>query len=143
MIASLVMSALVVGFKLHCVKDVMQSTQRRNELKANLSLLRRRVEAEMRIAWADDTMHDRTQRESIIAEIDSSVMHSPFENGAVDKGLAMFQLFENRVQGSFRRAVSRIASSKVTMFARVAASTKSETKFDEASRPPAFEARLV
>ena len=129
------MSALVVGFKLNCVKDVMQSTQRRNELKTNLSLLRRRVEAEMRIAWADDTTHDRTQRGIRIAAIDSSVMHSPLENGAVDKGLAMFQLFENSVQGSFRRAFSRLASSKATMLARVATGTKSETKFDEASRP--------
>ena len=46
MLASLLVSVLMVSFKLNSAKEIVQTIERRQELKVNLSMVRRQLEIE-------------------------------------------------------------------------------------------------
>jgi hypothetical protein len=96
-VASLLVSVLLVGIKVTAAKELKQVAERRKELKANLSLLQRRLEDADRDSWIDDVTLDTQEREDRIAELEASAGNvcDPIENGAIEKGLAMFALYNS------------------------------------------------
>ena len=104
-VASLLVSVVLLGFKLSALKRLVQVNQRRTELKANLVLLQPQVEAEELDAWLDDVTHDAKQREDRIAEmrLSSSGSYSSMERDAIEKSNAMFGLFERRSASLIQR----------------------------------------
>ena len=58
----MLVSVLLVGIKLSAGKELVQVMERRKELKANLSLLRRRLEDVDLGDWLNDVDHDSKQR---------------------------------------------------------------------------------
>ncbi len=101
MLASLLVSVLLVGFKLNAVKELVQTHERRKELKANLLLLVRMWEDENKAAWIADITHDAEQRKSRIAVLDSASggLYSAMEEEAIGKGPAMFAKYESSSAG--------------------------------------------
>jgi hypothetical protein len=88
---------LLVGIKLTSARDIVQLIERRKELKANLSLLRRMVEDEGLRSWLDDVAHDNAQRQGWIGEmaLPSGRVYDAMENGAIAKCLGMIALFDS------------------------------------------------
>jgi hypothetical protein len=119
-VASLLVSVLVLGSKITVLKDLHQVTQRRKELKANLASLVEKLEAEKLVLWLDDVTHDTEQRTDRITAMVSAPGSNMLENALIEKGLAMFAVFESSSVG-----VKQLAHSATTMF--------SETKLDEAT----------
>ena len=70
--ASLLVSVLLIGIKLTAAKELVQITERRKELRANISALRMTLEHQDTIDWIDDVMHDAKEREDRIAELEST-----------------------------------------------------------------------
>ena len=122
-LASLLISVLLVGIKVTGAKEIVQIIERRKELKANLTMLQTVLEDEGKKAWIYDVAHDRMQRMAMIAEMESpsGLSYSVIENGLLDKGTAIFAAFDS-------------SSARVTELKHSATIMSSETKLDVATR---------
>ena len=96
MLASLLVSVLMVGFKLNSAKEIVQTIERRQELKVNLSMVRRLLEIEDTKAWIEDVEFDTQHREDRIAELESASgqVYDLREDVLIAKGPSMFAVFE-------------------------------------------------
>jgi hypothetical protein len=120
-VTSLLVSALLLGFKLNVPKELTQTTQRRKELKTNLSLLQTRLDDEALAALLEDLAHDAAKRQESIAEMASADhVYSQMENEAIEKCLGMFAMFKSSV-------------AKVTRLKHSVSTSRLETKQDEAT----------
>jgi hypothetical protein len=121
-VASLLVSVVLLGYKLSALKRLVQVNQRRTELKAALVLLEPRVEAEKLAVWLADAEHDAKQREDRIAAMDSAAgrVYDMLEAEVLAKGAEMFAMFEASLAG-----VKQLQHSPLV--------TCSETKLDEAT----------
>ncbi len=124
--ASLLVSVLLVGLKLNATKEIVQIVERRKELRANLSLLQKKLEEEDTKIWIVDVAHDTKQRADRIAELESAsgrsvgLVYSTMESGAVERCLGMFTLFDG-------------ISAAATQLLHSVTITRSETKYDAAT----------
>jgi hypothetical protein len=121
-LASLLVSVLMVGFKFNCAKEIVQITERRQELKVNLSMVRRLLEIEDTKAWIKDVEFDAKQREERIAELESASgqVYDLLEDALIAKGPSMFAVFEASSAGA-----KQLKHSALIMY--------SETKLDAAT----------
>jgi hypothetical protein len=121
-VASLLVSVVLLGFKLSAVRRLVQVNQRRTELQADLVLLEPKVEAEKLAVWLVDVEHDAKQREDRIAAMDSVAgrEYNTLEAEVLAKGAAMFAVFEASSAGA-----KQLAHSATVLY--------SETKLDEAT----------
>jgi hypothetical protein len=103
--ASLLVSMVILGFKLTMLKDIVHLTYRRKELKANLAMLLRRLEGENLVQWLDDVSHDVKARQKKIDAMDFASGHSfsAMENDAIARCMGMFVLFEAHSSGTKQR----------------------------------------
>ncbi len=122
MVASLLVSVVLLGYKLSALKRLVQVNQRRTELKAALVLLEPRVEAEKVAVWLADAEHDAKQREDRIAAMDSAAgrVYDMLEAEVLAKGAEMFVVFEASSAGA-----KQLEHSATVMY--------SETKLDAAT----------
>ena len=126
MLASLLVSVLMVGFKLNSAKEIVQTIERRQELKVNLSMVRRLLEIEDTKAWIEDVEFDTKQREDRIADVHAELesasdqVHDLLEDALIAKGPSMFAIFEATSAGA-----KKLKHSALIMY--------SETKLDEAT----------
>ncbi len=120
MVASLLVSAVLLGFKLSAVKRLVQVNQRRTELEASLISLQPQVEAEKLAVWLTDVEQDAKHRKDRIAAMDSTAgrVYTTSEAEFLAKGAGMFAAFE----------ASSAGAKQLTNSATV---TYSETKLDE------------
>jgi len=95
-VASLLVSVLLLGFKLSALKRLVHVKQRRTELKTALVLLEPSVEAEKVAVWLADAEHDAKQREDRIAAMDTAAgrVYDMSEAEVLAKGADMFAVFE-------------------------------------------------
>ena len=123
-LASLLVSVLLVGIKVTGAREIVQLIERRKELKANLVLLQLALEDESKEAWIGDVAHDSKQRMDMIAEMESAhksgLAYSVIETVLLDKGTAMFAAFDS-------------SPARVTELEHSATSMRSETKLDVAT----------
>ena len=100
MLGSLLVSVLLVGFKLNSAKDLVQTIERRKELKSNLSLLQRRLEDEAKDEWIDDVSHDAKERAERIAAMEpaSGLTYSGTENELIQRGMAVFEAYDSSLE---------------------------------------------
>jgi hypothetical protein len=121
-LASLLISVLLVGIKLTAAKEMVQVIERRKELRANIALLQRVLEDRDKQVWIVDVKHDTEQREESIAELESASGHvyDIPETDLIEKGTAMFAAFES-------------SSTVVKQLPHSATIMSSETKLDEAT----------
>ena len=122
-VASLLVSVVLLGFKLSALKRLVQVNQRRTELKAALVSLQPKLEAEKLAAWIADVKHDALQRLKTINAIEqaSNQVYTAAECEMVERGEAVFAQYDR-------------SSAPVTQLKRSATITRSETKLDEAGR---------
>ncbi len=101
MLGSLLLSVLLVGIKLTSANEIVQSIARRKELKANLLLLQMSLEDEDKKAWIEDVTHDSAQRRDRILKLGSAsgLSYTTTENGLLQKGAAIFAVFESSSVG--------------------------------------------
>ncbi len=123
MVASLLVSVLLLGVKLGALKRLVQVKQRRTELKTDLTLLQPKLEEEDLEAWLDDLDHDKEHRQGLLGQmaLPSGCMYSTLENAAIERCQRMFALFDG-------------SSVSATHLKRPATIQRSETKHDEATR---------
>ena len=121
-LASLLVSMLLVGIKVTGAKEIVQLIERRKELEANLAMLQIVLEDENKKAWIGDVAHDSKQRMDLIAEMESAsgLSYSLIETGLLDKGAAMFAAFDS-------------SPARVTELEHSATIMRSETKLDVAT----------
>jgi hypothetical protein len=121
-LASLLVSVLMVGFKLNSAKEIAQTIERRQELKVNLSMVQRLLEIEDTKAWIEDVEFDTKQREDRIAELESASgqVYDLREDALIAKGPSMFAVFE-----ASSAAATQLKHSALIMY--------SETKLDAAT----------
>jgi hypothetical protein len=121
-VASLLVSVVLLGFKLSALKRLVQVNQRRTELKASLVSLQPAVEAEKLAVWLADVEHDAKQREDRIEETESAAgrVYEMSEAEVLAKGADMFAAFEASSAGA-----KQLTHSATHMY--------SETKLDEAT----------
>ncbi len=121
-VASLLVSVVLLGFKLSALKRLVQVSQRRTELQAALVLLEPKVEAEKVALWLADVEHDAKQREDRIAAMDSAAgrVLDTLEAELLAKGAEMFAVFEASSGGA-----KQLEHSPLIMY--------SETKLDAAT----------
>ncbi len=119
----MLVSVLLLGFKLNALKRLVQVNQRRSELKTALALLLPKLEDEDLLAWLDDVNYDRELRQDRIGKLmsPSGCIYSPMENGAIETCLGMFELFDSNSGGA-----TTLKSSRTIM--------RAETKYDVATR---------
>ncbi len=122
MVASLLVSVVLLGFKLSALKRIVQVSQRRAELQAALVQLGPKVEAEELAVWLADVEHDAKQREERIAAMDSAAgrVYDISEAEVLAKGAEMFAVFEASSAGT-----KQLEHSALILY--------SETKLDEAT----------
>ncbi len=122
MLGSLLVSVLLAGIKLTAAHDIVQSIARRKELKANLLLLQMSLDDEDKKSWIEDVTHDTAQRQDRILELSSAsasgLSYTPKENEVLQKGAAMFAVFEGSSVG-----LKQLKHSELILY--------SETKLDE------------
>jgi hypothetical protein len=101
-VASLLVSVVLLGFKLSAVKRLVQVNQRRTELTAALVLLEPKVEAEKLAVWLADVEHDAKQREDRIAAMDAAAgrVYDMSEAELLAKGADMLAGFEASSAGA-------------------------------------------
>ena len=102
MIASLLVSVLLVGVKLPAAREIVQIIERRKELKANLSLLRMRLEEDDLVHWLEDVAHDRKQRSArriAMMTPASGGMYNARESQMVDGLLDLVAQYEHSSAG--------------------------------------------
>jgi hypothetical protein len=121
-VASLLVSVVLLGFKLSALKRLVQVVQRRAELNADLASLQPKLEAEKLVVWLADVKHDVKEREDRMAAMESAAgcVNDALENELFQKGSAMFTLFDGNSAG-----VKQLKHSATIMY--------SETKLDEAT----------
>ena len=121
-IASLLVSVVLLGFKLNALKRLVQVNQRRTELQAALVSLQPKVGAEKLAVWLADVEHDAKQREDRIAAMDVAAgrVYDMLEAELLAKGAAMFAAFEASSAGA-----KRLTHSALILY--------SETKLDAAT----------
>ncbi len=121
-LASLLVSVLMVGFKLNSAHEIVQLIRRRQELQVNLSMVRRLLEIEDTKAWIEDVEFDKKQREVRIAELESASgqAYDLLEDALIAKGDAMFAVFEASSAGA-----TKLKHSALILY--------SETKLDAAT----------
>ncbi len=121
-VASLSVSLVLMGFKCHGLKRLVQLSQRRTELKAALALLQSKVEEEALVMFLEDVDHDATQRQTKVGELasPSGRVYSTMENAAVERCLGMFALFESN-------------NEVATQLKHSATITRLESKYDKAT----------
>ena len=108
--ASLLVSVLLAGFKLNAAKEIVQTIERRKELKCNLSLLQSRLEDEAKDEWIDDVLHDAKELAERIAAMEpaSGLSYSGTENELVKRGMAVFEAYDSSLEEA--REMKRSAS---------------------------------
>ncbi len=101
MVASLLLSVLLVGIKLTACKELVQIMERRKELKANLSLLRRRLEDADLAEWLEDVSYDMKRRCERIVAMSSAPgrVYNAAESKMIEENLRMFAVFEGSPTG--------------------------------------------
>jgi hypothetical protein len=119
-VASLLVSVVLLGFKLSALKRLVQVNQRRAELQAALELLQPKVDAEKLAGWLADVEHDAKQRKDRIVAMDSVAAFDMLEAELLEKGAGMFAVFEASSAGTKQLEHSPLV-------------TCSETKLDEAT----------
>jgi hypothetical protein len=121
-VTSLLVSVVLLGFKLSALKRLVQVNQRRTELKAALVSLQPKVEAEKLAVWLADVEHDAKQRKDRIAAMDSAAgrVYNTLEAELLAMGVDMFAVFEASSAGA-----KQLTHSALIMY--------SETKLDEAT----------
>jgi hypothetical protein len=121
-LGSLLVSVLLVGIKLTAANEIAQNVLRRKELKANLLLLQMSLEDDSLRTWIEDVTHDTAQRQDRILELGTAtgLSYTTMENGLLQKGAAMFAVFEASSAGA-----KQLEHSELIMY--------SETKLDEAT----------
>jgi hypothetical protein len=121
-VASLLVSVVLLGFKLSAAESLVQVNQRRTELKASLVLLEPKIEAEKLAVWLADVEHDEKQREDRIAAMhsDAGSVYNVLEADLLAKGADMFAVFEASSAGT-----KQLTHSATVMY--------SETKLDAAT----------
>ena len=121
-LTSLLVSALLLGFKLNVPKELTQTIQRRKELQTNLALLQTSLDEESLASLLDDLTYDAEKRRERITEMASAAgrLYSQEENEILDKGLRMFAMFKS-------------SSAKATQLTRSVSTNRLETKQDEAT----------
>jgi hypothetical protein len=122
-VASLSVSAVLLGFKLSAAKCLVQLNRRRTELLEGLAMLQPKVEAEDLAMFLDDVDRDQEQRLARISSLasPSGRVYSTMENHAVASCLGMFDMFDSNSAGATQLNFS-------------ATMKRLETKFDEATR---------
>ncbi len=122
MVASLLVSVVLLGFKLNALKRLVQVNQRRTELQAALVSLRPKLEAEKLAVWLADVEHDAKQRKDRIAAMDSvaGCVYNELEAELLAKGADMFEAFEASSAGA-----KQLTHSATVLY--------SETKLDAAT----------
>ena len=123
MVASLLVSVMLLGFKLSALKRLVQVNQRRTELQAALVLLGPKAEKEELAVWLDDVTHDMAQRQARIAEMasPSGRVYTTMENAAGARCAGMLEWFDSSSEG-------------VTRLRRPVSIMRLETKQDPATR---------
>ena len=121
MIASLLVSVLLVGIKLSAAKEVVQVLERRKELKTNLELLQLKLEHEDLATWVANVAHDASQRQKTMDAIEpaSGQVYTTAEGEAIAHGEAMFAQYDD-------------SSAPVTPLKHSGALARAETKLDKA-----------
>ncbi len=121
-LASLLVSVLLVGIKVTAAKEIVQIIERRKELKTNLALLQKVLQVEAKKSWIEDVTHDTKQQREMIAELGSAsgLSYSHTEEALVKKGDAMLAVFE-------------ASSAGAKQYRHSALITCSETKLDAAT----------
>ena len=119
---SLLGSVVLLGFKLSALKRLVQVSQRRVELQGALTLLQPQLEEERLVQWVADVNHDAKQRADRIGAMETAAgsVYSTLEKGLLERGTAMFALFE-------------ASSARVKQLKHSALITCSETKLEEAT----------
>jgi hypothetical protein len=122
-LASLLVSVLLVGIKLTAPKELVQTIERRKELKVNLSLLQRSLEEEEMTSWLADVTHDTALRQETTDAIEpaSDQVYTTAEGALIDSGTAIFADYD-------------ASSAPVTKMKCSAIMARSETKLDAAGR---------
>ena len=79
----------------------MQTSQRRKELKANLTVLQPKLELDVLSEWLDDCEHDAAQRKERISRValPSGTIYSSMENTSIATCLEMLKLFDGCSEG--------------------------------------------
>ena len=75
-VASLLVSVVLLGFKSSALKRLAGVAQRRSELLAALASLQPKLEEEDLAVWLDDVEHDTAQRQARIREIGLASDHA-------------------------------------------------------------------
>ena len=119
---SLLVSVLLLGFKLNSLKEIVQTIQRAKELAVNVALQQRQLEGEELSLWDVNTAYDTKHRADRILAIESAQgpSCSAAESELVAEGLGMFAVFET-------------SSTLAAMMKHVATIDRAETKHDQAS----------
>jgi hypothetical protein len=119
---SLLVSVLLLGFKLNSLKEIVQTIQRAKELKVNVALQQRQLEGEELALWDANAAYDTRHRADRTLAIESAQGPScnAAESELVAEGLGMFAVFET-------------SSTLAAMMKHVATIDQAETKHDEAS----------
>ena len=122
-IASLLVSLVLLGFKLNAPKQLLQVIQRRKELSQALEVLQPQLEADQLEVFLANLNYDKAQRRERIGKLAlaSSPVYSTTEKEAIERCLAMCALFER-------------SSGRVTQLSGSKLLTRLETKYDEATR---------
>ncbi len=88
----MLVSVLLVGMKLTVAKELVQTVERRKELKSNLSLLRSTIEDEDLIQWLSDVAYDMAQRQETVDALESATdqTYTTADSAFIDNGTAIF-----------------------------------------------------
>jgi hypothetical protein len=95
----MLVSVLLVGFKLNAPTRLLRVIQRRKELQTALALLQPQLEEVDRAVWLEDVDHDKERRQERIAAMNSmsaaAASYTALENQGIDEGMGMFAVFES------------------------------------------------
>ena len=86
---------------MNALKELVQTSQRRKELKANLTVLQPKLELDVLSEWLDDCEHDAAQRKERIGRValPSGTIYSSMENTSIAACLEMLKLFDGCSEG--------------------------------------------
>ena len=121
MVASLLVSVVLLGFKVSALTRLAQVVQRWTELKVALALLQSKIEDEALAVFLHSVKHDTAQRECRTGELalPSECVYTQMEKTALEKGAGMYSEFESN-------------SEQATQLAR-SLNTRSELKYEAAT----------
>jgi hypothetical protein len=127
-VGSLLLSVLLLGYKLSAVRKLFSTMQRRKELRANLALLQPKLEAEALAVWLRDIEHDVSQRNARIAAMTSA--SGLFEEEALEAE-AIKQASDAFASLSSETPMQRSSSAAWLQLPPKATLMRSETKHDQ------------